>query len=65
VDADPAPVDDIHLLALLTRVRQERVDAGPSKRRCTTCAPTSAYSPCSRTCVGCTKRATGGTIVER
>jgi hypothetical protein len=60
----PAPVDEVHLLALLTRVRQERVDAGLIKRvrlhdvRAYKCVLAElAYLRRLR------KRATGGTIV--
>ena len=60
----PAPVDEVHLLALLTRVRQERVDAGLIKAarlhdlRAYKCVLAElAYLRRLR------KRATGGTIV--
>lgn len=60
----PAPVDEVHLLALLTRVRQERVDAGLIK-------PSRLHDLRAYKCVlaelaylrRLRKRATGGTIV--
>jgi len=60
----PAPVDEVHLLALLTRVRQERVDAGLIK-------PARLHDVRAYKCVlaelaylrRLRKRATGGTIV--
>jgi len=68
----PAPVDEVHLLALLTRVRQARIDSGEIKRPQGGPGQTSRlYDVRAHKCVlaelaylrRLRKRATGGTIV--